>query len=135
MNIADRPRYYAEMQRVLRPAGRLAIQDVAHGQWQPLDFPVMWADRPEISFLRTPEDTRAMLEAAGFRVLKWIDNTEASLAEAEADRNRIADSQAGSADPRYPCRRRPRFPRQDAQRPAGDGRGAHRLINAVLARD
>ncbi len=48
----------------------------------------MWADRPEISFLRTPEETRALLEAAGFRVVQWIDNTETSLAEAAAERAR-----------------------------------------------
>ena len=93
MNIADRPRYYAEMHRVLRPGGRLAIQDVAMGNGAALEFPVMWADQPEISFLRTPEATRALLEAAGFRVLQWIDNTETALAEAEAERAR------GSASP------------------------------------
>jgi SAM-dependent methyltransferase len=69
MNIADRPRYYAEMHRVLRPGGRLAIQDLAMGSGGELQFPVMWADRPQISFLRSPEETRAMLEAAGFRVI------------------------------------------------------------------
>lgn len=94
MNIADRPRYYAEMDRVLRPGGRVAIQDVALGNGGALHFPVMWADQPEISFLRTPEATRAMLEAAGFRVIHWIDNTEAALTEAEAERRRIADEPA-----------------------------------------
>src|SRR6201992_2314783 len=88
MNIADRPSYYAEMHRVLRRGGRLAIQDVAEGNGDALEFPVMWADRAAISFLRTPEDTRAMLEAAGFRVRHGIDNPEASLPEPAAERNR-----------------------------------------------
>jgi SAM-dependent methyltransferase len=92
MNIAERDRLYGEMRRVLTPGGRLALQEVAAGPGGPPHFPVQWAREPGISFLLTPEATRAKLEAAGFRVLIWQDTTEATLASAQA-RARHADGE------------------------------------------
>jgi sarcosine/dimethylglycine N-methyltransferase len=55
----------------------------------------MWADTPATSFLRTPEETRALLEATGFKVMTWQDNTDAAIAETEAERARATASGGG----------------------------------------
>jgi ubiquinone/menaquinone biosynthesis C-methylase UbiE len=87
MNIADRPRFYAELYRVLRPGGRLGLQDVVQGPGGAVIYPVVWADEPALSFLRTADETRTLLEAAGFTVREWHDNTEAAITEADAARH------------------------------------------------
>src|SRR5215471_904635 len=95
MNIADRDRLYREMRRVLKPGGCVALQEVAAGPGGEPHFPVQWAREPSISFLLTPEATRAKLEAAGFRVLVWQDTTEEALQSAR----RRAQSSATAPPP------------------------------------
>jgi len=82
MNIADRDRMYREMWRVLKPGGKLALQEVAAGPGGPPHFPVQWARQPAISFLYSAAETRAKLEAAGFRVLVWQNTTPEALSAA-----------------------------------------------------
>jgi ubiquinone/menaquinone biosynthesis C-methylase UbiE len=76
MNIADRPRLYAEARRVLKPGAPFAVYDVLHG---PVGggphFPVPWANDASSSFLVDPDALRALLEDAGFAILATRDRT------------------------------------------------------------
>ena len=84
MNIADRNRLYREMRRVLKPGGKIALQEVAAGPGGPPHYPVQWARAPGISFLVSQAATRSTLEAAGFRVVTWQDTTQPALQSAAA---------------------------------------------------
>jgi SAM-dependent methyltransferase len=77
MNIADRPRFYREACRVLRPGGVLALANACAGEAGEPYFPAPWATTPATSFLASPEEMRADIAAAGFVV--FADKTAAML--------------------------------------------------------
>lgn len=76
MNISDKTKLYAEMWRVLKPGGLLAVYDVLSGEGGPVHFPVPWARQPGISHLISPQQLRDRLEGIGFEVVSWQDITE-----------------------------------------------------------
>src|SRR5262249_16036122 len=99
MNIADRDRLYGEMRRVLTPSGRLALQDVAAGAGGGPGEPycaTAGASNKSISFVFTPQSTRAALERIGFRVLAWHDPTQEALEQQVA---RAKALESGSLPP------------------------------------
>jgi sarcosine/dimethylglycine N-methyltransferase len=79
MNIADRPRLYGEIRRVLKSGGRFATFDVVLNSGEP-HYPVPWARTPATSFLLTAAATREAIEPAGFRTLAFQDDTETAKA-------------------------------------------------------
>ncbi|WP_413987722.1 class I SAM-dependent methyltransferase [Labrys okinawensis] len=79
MNIADRPRLYREIRRVLKPGGRFATYDVVLRGGEP-HYPLPWARTPATSFLLTAEGTREAIEPAGFQALIRQDDTETAKA-------------------------------------------------------
>jgi ubiquinone/menaquinone biosynthesis C-methylase UbiE len=99
MNIAERPRLYAEMARVLRAGGCLVAYDIVAGSGEPLHFPVPWADTSEISHLVTAETMRSLLEAAGFTVQIWRDVRSLGRDWARARAERLAAAEPGPLGP------------------------------------
>jgi ubiquinone/menaquinone biosynthesis C-methylase UbiE len=79
MNIADKDRLYSEIHRVLRPGGQLAMHEILAGPVQPILFPVPWAADASISFLRSAEDIRALLQRIGLMEIVWEDESQSSL--------------------------------------------------------
>lgn len=130
MNIADRDRLYREMRRVLKATGRLAFQDVARGPGGEPWYPTPWAKDQSISFVFTPQATRAALERAGFRVAAWHEPNREALDQA------IARAQSVTNEPLPPLGLHlligPDFPTVAANMLRNLQENRVTLVNAVL---
>lgn len=73
MNIADKPRLFDEVRRVLKPGSLFGIYDIMRNDEAPLRFPLPWASNAETSFTETPATYRALLGAAGFDIVRERD--------------------------------------------------------------
>jgi ubiquinone/menaquinone biosynthesis C-methylase UbiE len=96
MNVADKPAFYREVRRLLRPGGRLAMHEILAGPVQPIRFPVPWASDPAISHLLSPEHLRQLLAALGFSALAWQDQSAESL---EFNRRRLVAARSAPTPP------------------------------------
>jgi SAM-dependent methyltransferase len=97
MNIPDKPRLYAEIHRVIRPGGRLALHEITGGPGGPVSFPVPWASRAELSFLLPEAELRARIREAGLHERLWQELSGPSLAWAES---RLAPATSPAEGPR-----------------------------------
>ncbi|MDI3308474.1 MAG: class I SAM-dependent methyltransferase [Acetobacteraceae bacterium] len=91
MNIADKPRLYAEAFRVLRPGGRFGLYDLLQGTGGEVLYPAPWAKEARTSFLATPAELQALLEGAGFEILSWRDQSEPARAWLGEQRRRLRE--------------------------------------------
>lgn len=78
MNIGEKARLYAEVHRVIRDGGYFAFHEIMAGNTTELHFPVLWANEPSISFLRTPDEIRQLLSDTGFKEIVWKDLSQHS---------------------------------------------------------
>jgi len=70
-NVADKGRLVAELARVLRPGGRVAMFEVLAGPGGPLEFPVPWGDHEADSWLATAAELRELLNCAPLTLTTW----------------------------------------------------------------
>lgn len=85
MNIADKATLYRGFHRVLRPGGTLAFQEPLAGPAGDPHYPLMWADRPELSFLWRAGELRALVAGVGFEEQVWeLVGEAAAIANAPA---------------------------------------------------
>jgi len=79
MNIADKQTLYAEIYRVLRPAGRFAFQEITAGDAATTYFPLPWATEDSGSFLISIEAIHSVLGEIGFVAERFEDVSESQL--------------------------------------------------------
>lgn len=96
MNIADRPRLYAEAARVLRPGAPFAIYDVLKGPTEGMRFPTPWAASAETSHLVNVAEMQKLLDDAGFDITHQEDRKEVGLA---FHRDRLEAARAAGGPP------------------------------------
>ncbi len=92
MNIEDKARLFAELARVLKPGGTMAVYDVMRGGEAALAYPVPWAFDHSTSFVARPQDYREMMERQGLVVTSEASKKDFGLAFFAKMKARMAES-------------------------------------------
>lgn len=79
MNVPDRPAFFAEAHRVLKPGAFFALTEHGLGPRGAPYYPLPWSKDGSGAYLATPEETRRLLEAAGFEAIE-VEDTGAKYA-------------------------------------------------------
>jgi SAM-dependent methyltransferase len=99
MNVKDKQPFYTDIARHLRPGARLAIFEVCHsGDTEPT-LPLPWSIDGGDSFLATADELRAAVQAAGFDLIDWVDESDWAREWFAALGRRIAGGSAPAALP------------------------------------
>jgi len=90
MNVADRPAFFAQAWRVLKPGAFFALTEHGLGPTGNPHHPVPWSMDGSGAYLVTPAETRAFLEKAGFEAIavedtgaKYVAGYKAAIERAE----------------------------------------------------
>ena len=97
MNIADKPRLYSQINRVLEPGGRFAFQEMVAGKAATAYFPLPWATHPADNFLVPGDEMVAMLGQSGLVAELFEDTSDLHLSRAAANATPAAPGQLGLA--------------------------------------
>lgn len=84
MNIADKVDVFRDIHRALRPDARLVIYDIMRISEGELLLPMPWASVAENSYVETPDEYTAALEAAGFVVESITQRSELAAATSDS---------------------------------------------------